>query len=199
MKHLCPHRYSSFGSDTLLYRILSSPPGLRYAHPGQRKQIISRLAALMMINAALWDFRLSAEKSEVFLDGLATKLLDSEVDVTGSVEALLQILLACDDGYEVDGQRKPAGLNKADPPPSARPWFVGRLLKIAKRLGLPSWEWLNDTLLGFLTLTIKAPMVSLREDRLRQEILNAPLTSYIMPILQSASPTNFGDTGREGA
>ena len=153
----------------------------------------------MMINAALWDFRLSAEKSEVFLDGLATKLLDSEVDVTGSVEALLQILLACDDGYEVDGQRKPAGLNKADPPPSARPWFVGRLLKIAKRLGLPSWEWLNDTLLGFLTLTIKAPMVSLREDRLRQEILNAPLTSYIMPILQSASPTNFGDTGREGA
>jgi hypothetical protein len=184
VKHLSPRRYSLFEPDTLLYRILSSPPGLRYAHPGHRKQIISRLAALMMINAALWEYRLSTERSEAFLDSLTTKLLDSEVDVSGSVEALLQILLACEDGYGADGQRKLSSPNENDPLPSARPWFVGRLLKIAKRLGRPSWDWLNDTLLEFLALTKKAPTVVLREDKLRQEILTAPLTSYIMPILQ---------------
>ncbi|EQL36185.1 hypothetical protein BDFG_02164 [Blastomyces dermatitidis ATCC 26199] len=75
------------------------------------------------------------------------------------------------------------GTPAAEPVPSERPWFVGRMLKIAKRLGRPSWEQLNDSLLSFLTLTAEAPMLPSWENDLRHEILTAPLTSYIMPLL----------------
>ncbi|KLJ10231.1 hypothetical protein EMPG_14402 [Blastomyces silverae] len=186
-----PSRYSAFQPDTLLFRILSSPPGIRYSIPGERKQIISRLAALMTINVALWDYRNLHHKTETFLNGLQRKLLTSEVDVSSSVEALLQILLACDDtfGLVSDGDEplvfasQETGTPAAEPVPSERPWFVGRMLKIAKRLGRPSWEQLNDSLLSFLTLTAEAPMLPSWENDLRHEILTAPLTSYIMPLL----------------
>ncbi|PGG99488.1 hypothetical protein GX51_06308 [Blastomyces parvus] len=186
-----PSRYSAFQPDTLLFRILSSPPGIRYSIPGERKQIISRLAALMTINVALWDYRNLPHRAETFLNGLERKLLTSEVDVSSSVEALLQILLACDDtfGLVSDGYEplvfssQETGTAAAEPVPSERPWFVGRMLKIAKRLGRPSWEQLNDSLLSFLTLKAEAPTLPLWENDLRHEILTAPLTSYIMPLL----------------
>ncbi|KKZ60536.1 hypothetical protein EMCG_04815 [[Emmonsia] crescens] len=189
---LIPSRYSAFQPDTLLFRILSSPPGIRYSIPGERKQIISRLAALMTINIALWDYRNLPHKAGAFLSGLQYKLLTSEVDVSSSVEALLQILLACDDtfGLVSDDYDSPVfaenltGTPTTKPVPSERPWFVGRMLKIAKRLGRPSWERLNDSLLSFLMLTAETPTVPSWEDELRHEILTAPLTSYIMPLLQ---------------
>ncbi|KAG5296676.1 sigma-70 region 2 family protein [Histoplasma ohiense] len=189
---LIPSRYSAFQPDTLLFRILSSPPGIRYSIPGERKQIISRLAALITINVALWDYRNLPHKIETFLNGLQTKLLTSEVDVSSSVEALLQILLACDDSFGlVSDDSEPLGLPlrksampAAAPVPSERPWFVGRMLKIAKRLGRSSWERLNDSLLSFLTLTAETPKLPSWETELRHEILTAPLTSYIMPLLQ---------------
>ncbi|OJD12989.1 hypothetical protein AJ78_06504 [Emergomyces pasteurianus Ep9510] len=189
---LIPSRYSAFQPNTLLFQILSSPPGIRYSIPGERKQIISRLAALMTINIALWDYRNLPHKAEAFLSGLQHKLLASEVDVSSSVEALLQILLACDDTfglvsdyYDAPVLAQPlSGTPAAEPVPSERPWLVGRMLKVAKRLGRPSWEWLNDSLLSFLMLTAEAPMIPSREGELKNEILTAPLTSYIMPLLQ---------------
>ncbi|OAX77671.1 hypothetical protein ACJ72_08027 [Emergomyces africanus] len=189
---LIPSRYSAFQRGTLLFQILSSPPGIRYSIPGERKQIISRLAALMTINIALWDYRNLPHKAEAFLYGLQHKLLASEVDVSSSVEALLQILLACDDtfGLVSDGYGCPVlpqhlvGTPTAEPVPSERPWLVGRMLKVAKRLGKPSWERLNDSLLSFLMLTAEEPTVPSWEGELKDEILTAPLTSYIMPLLQ---------------
>ncbi|PGH18094.1 hypothetical protein AJ79_00722 [Helicocarpus griseus UAMH5409] len=190
-----PSRYTAFQPDTLLFHILSSPPGIRYSIPGERKQIISRLAALMMINVAMWDHRNSPQKAETFLNGLRRKLLASEVDISSSVEALLQILLTCDDtfGFANDDydfvpepafDQLPTHSREAESLPSGRPWFVGRMLKVAKRLGRPSWERLNNCLLSFLTLTAEAPVIPSWEDDLRYEILTAPLTSYIMPLLQ---------------
>ncbi|OJD28033.1 hypothetical protein ACJ73_00563 [Blastomyces percursus] len=186
-----PSRYSAFQPGTLLFQILSSPPGIRYSIPGERKQIISRLAALMTINVALWDYCNLPHMAETFLNGLQRKLLTSEVDVSSSVEALLQILLACDDtfglvsdGYEpLVSTSQETGTTSAEPIPSERRWFVGRMLKIAKRLGRPSWEQLNDSLLSFLALTVEAPILPSWENDLRHEILTVPLTSYIMPLL----------------
>ncbi|PGG99462.1 hypothetical protein AJ80_09348 [Polytolypa hystricis UAMH7299] len=197
VKHLFLSRYSTFQPNTLIFRILSSPPGIRYSIPGERKQIIARLAALMTINTALWDNRLSTRRTEMFLRGLNRRLLDSEVDVNASVEALLQILLECDDAFGTQEEaRAPAGRtgvvgkeklspsSSTESPPWLRPWFVGRMLKIAKRLGRPSWERLNATLYSFLTLSAETPTIASWENELRREILAAPLTSYIMPILQ---------------
>ncbi|EEH44419.1 uncharacterized protein PADG_00708 [Paracoccidioides brasiliensis Pb18] len=210
LHRIFPTRYSAFQPDTLLFRILSSPPGIRYSIPGERKQIISRLAALMMINAALWDYRHLPHKAELFLDGLQRQLIASEINLNNSVEALLQILLACDDTFGFINsdddydyptfaqQRQPMSMEtptmkpgsererelELEPLPSARPWFVGRMLKIAKRLSRPSWERLNECIFSFLMLTAETTMVPPWENELRQEILAAPLTSYIMPLLQ---------------
>jgi hypothetical protein len=81
-------RLSCFQDGTLLYRILASPPGRRFTSSGNRKQMISRLAALMMLNAALWDYRFSAQQTDHFQKNLATKVLESEVDMSGSSGAL---------------------------------------------------------------------------------------------------------------
>nr|KMM73060.1 sigma-70 family protein [Coccidioides posadasii RMSCC 3488] len=202
-----PGRSIAFGPGSLLFKILSSPIGPRYSIPGERKQIISRLAALMMINAALWDCRLLPGRSDRFLRGLSMKLVEKGVDLNESVEALLQILLASDDTFgfaelqreEEEEERNDSnvildgetGRNvtireiKSSIDPYERPWFVGRMLKIAKRLDLTSWSTLNLMLLSFLTLEVSGPKVAPWEPSLKREILSAPMTMYIMPILRT--------------
>lgn len=160
-----PMRYSVFLPGQPLYNLLASPNGPRYTKTGQFKQIVSRLAALMTINTAIWECRHSTELSEVFFAELNANILNNDLDRHISVEALIQILLS--------------GSNDHILQQSERPWFVGRMLKIAKRLSRPSFERLNDLLLGFLTLGPGLQPVMLGwEDELRAEILRAPLVSY---------------------
>lgn len=127
-------------------------------------------------------------------------MVESEVSMSGSVEAILQILLECKDGCvdhwsaTADGTVAP-GLSENQPDlsqysptamaPSARPWFTGRMLKIAKRLNADSWHRVNDFLFSCLTLQVPETNVCLWRADLRREILDAPLTSYIMPSLMT--------------
>lgn len=193
-KKSAPTRHTAFQNGSLLYRILASPPGRLFTSTGDRKQIISRQASLMMLNAALWDYRFSIQRSEVFLKSLIMKVLESEVDMSGSVEALLQILLACKDGFTDESETSSPGSSSSseylDAPdfsqysPTAtsvfaRPWFIGRMLKVARRL--------SDIFFSCLTLEVREPVVPSWEQELRREILEAPLTSYVMPALQSAA------------
>ncbi|KAH8692745.1 hypothetical protein BGW36DRAFT_385104 [Talaromyces proteolyticus] len=198
---VAPNRHAAFQPGAVLGRILASPNGKRFTETGNRKQFISRLATVMMLNAALWDYRSSIRRAEAFLDHTVCKILDSEVNMSSSVEALLQILLACQD-FPTDSPSdnfafSPLALLHGDldfpdysqyspfaTSPSARPWFVGRMLKIAKRLSRDSWMRVNDFLYSCLTLQICEPSLLTWENDLRQEILQAPLTSYIMPALQ---------------
>lgn len=160
--------------------------------------MVARLTALMMLNAALWDYRYTPIHAATFLRTLEHAMIESEVGMSGSVEAILQILLACNDGYtedwtvSVDGTVSPAiseqlpdfsQYSPAATSPSARPWFTGRMLKIAKRLSANSWHLLNDFLFSCLTLQVSESTVFAWEPELRCEILEAPLTSYIMPSL----------------
>ncbi|PYI10424.1 hypothetical protein BO78DRAFT_306029 [Aspergillus sclerotiicarbonarius CBS 121057] len=186
-----PIRLAAFQQNSLLYQILASPPGLRFTASGNRKQFVARLVALIMLNAGLWDYRSSLLCSEAFLGGLEQAVLDSEVNMSGSVEALLQIMLECDDasikipdylplhgGFPDFTQYSPTAQT-----PYGRPWFAGRMLKVAKRLSFDSWMSVNYFLFSCLTLHPGIPSVSLWEGDLRQEILSAPLTNYVMPSL----------------
>ncbi|OQU96544.1 hypothetical protein CLAIMM_02612 [Cladophialophora immunda] len=160
-----PLRYSVFSPGQPLYNLLASPNGPRYTETGQFKQIISRLAALMTINTAIWEYRHSTEYSEAFFAELMDNIMHNELDRHISVEALIQILLS--------GSNNPALLH------TERPWFVGRMLKVSKRLSRPTFERLNDLLLNFLSLgSGLAPVMLSWEDELRAEILQAPLVSY---------------------
>jgi hypothetical protein len=198
-----PVRCSAFEPGSTLGRILRSPAEKRRTLTGDRKQFIARLACLMMLNAALGDYRYSITSTEAFLENIVLQIRDSEVHVESSVEALLQILLACHDFPSV-AESSPFNPYPHLIPPSSRdtggysqyselatspfdrPWFVGRMLKVAKRLGLRSWLQLNDFFLSCLTLQVQEHTVRLVEDDLRREILQAPLTSYVMPALQEA-------------
>lgn len=167
-----PMRYTTFQPGQPLERLLASPPGLRYTETGQLKQIISRLAALLTINTAIWEYRHSTDMSEEFLRELIENIKYNELDVHLSVEALIQILL--------NGSKNPALLD------TERPWFVGRILKVAKRLKRPSFEKLNNVLLSYLVLGPDLhPVMSDWENELRLEILEAPLTSHVLPLLQT--------------
>lgn len=197
-----PSRHSAFGPGSILYRILISPAEKRKTVTGDRKQFIARLAALMMLNAAIWDYRLSISKTEAFLGHVIRQLRNSEVTSGSSIEALLQILLACKDfpsDKSVPPMLDPVSLSQAASEgadfsqysesvtsPFGRPWFVGRMLKVAKRIGLQSWLRLNRFLFDCLTLQVQESGILSWGPQLRNEILRAPLTSYTMPALQEA-------------
>ncbi|KAJ5386647.1 hypothetical protein N7509_009188 [Penicillium cosmopolitanum] len=186
-------RHTSVQESSLLFQILSAPPGARFTASGDRKQMVARFTALMILNAALWDYRYAPIHAGTFLRTLEYAMIDSEVSMSGSVEAILQILLACNDGYvSVDhiisssmSDELPdfTQYSSATPSPSARPWFAGRMLKIAKRLGADSWHQISDLLFYCLTLQVSEYTVHSWEPDLRREILEAPLTSYTMPSL----------------
>ncbi|PYH92633.1 sigma-70 region 2 family protein [Aspergillus ellipticus CBS 707.79] len=190
-----PIRHVAFRENSLLYQILAAPPGVRFTASGNRKQFVARLVSMMILNAGLWDYRNSVWRSETFLGSLEQAVLDSEVNTSGSVEALLQILLECNDGVTCFFDKTSHLPFQSDVPdftrysptaktPYGRPWFAGRMLKVAKRLSLDTWMNLNFFLFSCLTLHPGIHSVSLWENDLRQEILTAPLTNYVMPSLQ---------------
>ncbi|KAJ5439689.1 uncharacterized protein N7458_010687 [Penicillium daleae] len=185
-------RHTSVQPTSILYQILAAPPGARFTASGERKQMVARLTALMMLNAALWDYRYTPTHAGFFLKILEQAMVDSEVSMSGSIEAILQILLKCNDGPGTDGTVSPAfseqspDFSQYSPTansPSSRPWFIGRMLKIAKRLNADSWHRINDFLFSSLTSQVYEKSVYLWEADLRRQILDAPLTSYIMPSL----------------
>ncbi|PYH45487.1 sigma-70 region 2 family protein [Aspergillus saccharolyticus JOP 1030-1] len=185
-----PLRHTAFQDGSLLHQILAAPPGARFTASGNRKQFVARLVALLMLNAALWDYRNSVPHSEIFLQTLQQAVLNSEVNMSGSVEALLQILLECNDGLvntpSDSFSQVPdfSQYSSAARTPYDRPWFAGRMLKVAKRLSYESWMHVNSTLFSCLTMQPGMPSVALWEESLRDEILHAPLTRYVMPSLE---------------
>ncbi|KAJ5953181.1 hypothetical protein N7454_000077 [Penicillium verhagenii] len=183
-------RHTAVSETSHLFQILAAPPGSRFTTSGDRKQMVARLTALMMLNAAFWDYRYTPIHAANFLRTLQQAIIESEVSMSGSVEAVLQILLSCNDGYTMECVSGPDGTtpdfsqySPNDPSPSARPWFAGRMLKIAKRLSADSWYRISDFFFSCLTMQLSEPTTYLWETDLRREILEAPLTSYIMPSL----------------
>jgi hypothetical protein len=189
-------RQTAVQETSILHQVLTAPPGARFTSVGDRKQMVSRITALMILNAALWDYRYTPVRASIFLSTLETAMTDSEVGMSGSVEAILQILLECDDGCvitDVTDDFAAASMVEDVPDysqygptatsPAARPWYAGRMLKIAKRLRAESWYRVSDFLFSCLTLQVREPCMALWEADLRQEILDAPLTSYLMRSL----------------
>ncbi|CAI7654746.1 unnamed protein product [Penicillium discolor] len=189
-------RHTAVQETSILHKILAAPPGARFTSSDDRKQMVARLTALMTLNAAMWDYRNTPARAAIFLDTLEKSMVDSEAGINGSVEARLQTLLKCSDGT-LDGWPTSAdGFTSAAPveelpdfsqyfptatSPSARPWFAGRMLKVANRLSSLSWFRVNEFLFSCLTLQVQEPSTALWEADLRREILDAPTTYVVRP------------------
>jgi hypothetical protein len=175
---LSPRRHKVFLPGTSIHNIIGSPPGARRATAGYQHQQLYGMSVLIHLNTALWDFRRSSDLSERFLKELCLRIVQNELDTYTSVEALAQVMLRPSEDPELHSIH------------IERLWFVGRILKVVKRLSKASWVRFRSTLLGFLTfgdVNNVGGSVFMWEDELRQEILDAPATSYVMPALQFAA------------
>ncbi|KAJ5835058.1 hypothetical protein N7447_001084 [Penicillium robsamsonii] len=187
-------RHTAVQETSILNQILAAPPGARFPTPADRKQTVTRLTALITLNAAMWDYRNTPARAAIFLDTLEKSLVGSEVGMNGSVDAMLQILLDCTDGTADSWSTSADGFAAAGPveelpdfsqyfltatSPSARPWFTDHMLKIASRLSALSRYRVNEFLFSCLTLQVQEPSAGLWEEDLRQEILDQP-TTYLM-------------------
>ncbi|KAI9730986.1 MAG: hypothetical protein M1834_005447 [Cirrosporium novae-zelandiae] len=147
-----PRRHSLFKPGTPLHRLLSTPPSMRRGIPGFRIQVIARFVALLYINLTFWDLRDDVMASEGFLKTLALRIVEYDLDTSSSsIEMLVHLLIL---GFEDDGSIDGSDFNNLHhivPMVEAeRPWKIGRLLKVAKRLSRSSWDKLNEILLRML-------------------------------------------------
>jgi hypothetical protein len=168
--NLLPRRHFVFQPRTSLHAIIASPPAPRRSIAGYQHQVTYGLSLLLHLNAALWDFRRSPDLSERFLKELSLRIVGNELDTYVSAEALAQLLLR----PTSDPDMRQAHFDRL--------WFVGRMIKVAKRLSLKSWLKLRGMLIGFLTFE-DMPSFFDWEDEFRAEVLAAPLVSYVMPAL----------------
>ncbi|KAJ5774028.1 hypothetical protein N7457_008924 [Penicillium paradoxum] len=191
-------RHTAVQETSNLRQILVSTPDGRSTTSEDPKRTIARLTTLMVLNAALWDYRYTPARTAIFLSTLEKAMADTEVEMSGSVETILQILLECNDGSIESG---PIYSNSVTPPalgeylpdfsqyyptatsPFARPWFVGRMLKVAIRLSDFSWHRISELLFSCLTLQVQDSSTALWEADLRKEVFDAPLTGHDMHSL----------------
>ncbi|PKY08326.1 hypothetical protein P168DRAFT_229478 [Aspergillus campestris IBT 28561] len=174
-----PVRHTAFQPTSPVYRALTAPANMRTPTPEGGRQFIARLVNLMLVSAALWDYRCSAQQSEGFLRTVQQAVMAQDANVGGSAETLLLTMLEYND-------RMGSVTDETGPVSFGRPWFAGRMLKVAKRLSLGMWMHVQDFLLSCLALHSPAGMVSVEmwAEALRHEVLSAPLTSYVMPALR---------------
>ncbi|KAG0159453.1 hypothetical protein PDIDSM_6975 [Penicillium digitatum] len=190
-------RHTAVQKTSILYQVLVAPPDARFITVNDRKQMVARLTALMTLNAAMWDYRNTPARAAIFLGTIEKSMVDSEVGMNSSVDAMLQTLLKCSDGT-LDRWPSSADSFASTVPveelpdfsqyfptaasPSARPWFVGRMLKVTSRLGSLSWYRVNEFLFSCLTLQVQESSTAIWEEELRREILDAPTTCVMRPL-----------------
>lgn len=159
-----PLHVSAFEPGGALFSLVSGSNSLRYGKSGQFKQSICRLASLMIIHVAMWQYRHEPEVMQGFFVELIQDVREYGLDERMSCEALVQILLCRSQAPVCRGPE--------------RLWVVGRMVKIVQRLSKSTFDKLNDLLLKCLrTSPDLACGIDDWEQELRGEILQAPLIS----------------------
>lgn len=180
-----PLRNTSFAPGAPLNRILTEPPHPRRSDDhlnGQNRITVTRMACLLMLNAVNWQYRHSVELVETFLAEVNAAITANGLDGCRSSEALCQILLS--------GSAHPALQD------SERPWLVGRMLKLVKRLGRVSWIRLERLLMSYLSLEGVEEQVRIEvwNNGLRWEVFPRPAIEYVMPSMAEDEEEGEGDS-----
>jgi hypothetical protein len=160
-----PRRTAYFLPGTPLFRLLSSltppppsptttststPPSLKLgADLSYRLHSTSLMTVLLYLNTALFDLRNNPAASENYLKKLNLQIVEQEIDCSLSIELFLWLLIKHDVSPSPPHRHSSPHprIKTANP---SRPWLVGKMLKVAKRLSGKSWERLMNTLRAFL-------------------------------------------------
>jgi len=129
----------AFRPGTALYRLLSGRLEDRRGAGFKRSprvQNLCRLASLIYLHAALWDYRQSLVSRDQYVGW--TQSYVETLEWTCSIETLLWILLSLGDNGRSQN--------------SKRMRFVLRMMTIARLLSFESWNRVNDILWGCLVV-----------------------------------------------
>ncbi|KAK2741069.1 hypothetical protein FQN55_008473 [Onygenales sp. PD_40] len=134
-----------FDPSTPLYSILTTLPD--YNHGIRDIRFIDEyacMACLFYLNVALYDFYLTSRNFTSYLHWLSSELRKINPHSNPSISSLLWIFMG-NGGY----------ISTEPPDQGERSWFVSRMVRVAKRLEWTRrgtlWDYLRDTLLGFIT------------------------------------------------
>ncbi|KAI9741033.1 MAG: hypothetical protein M1834_002744 [Cirrosporium novae-zelandiae] len=158
-------RRTLFQPGTPIHRLLSCQPRFKL-------QVFARMTALMYFHVVLWDYRREDDRLEWFLSLVNKQVLENKLDQIAEVQMVIWVLMKLE---YTPGIGRPQ-----------RPWTVERLLSLAKRMNHSSWERIEALLLRCLVVDDSPTEPNnflLWEDDLRQEIMNAPATARIAPVL----------------
>jgi hypothetical protein len=154
----------AFRPGTVLYRLLSSRLEGRHGSGLQRSsriQSLCRLASLIYIHAALWDYRQSLMSTDQYVSWIQSHVEDTS-NWNGSIETLLWILLTLGDNGRSQN--------------SKRLRFVLRMMTIARLLSFESWNKVNDILFYSLMVedspVAKAFDLGWNAEKIRAEIMS---------------------------
>jgi hypothetical protein len=175
-----PRRHSMEPSCPV-YQLLLSPIDFG-GRDTKRVTIHTRLAALIYIHAILWDYRCSPALCERFMQHFQTSIAEQDIERNLSIVLLVWILLKMDADDvmpPLPASLLPHAINLNDErnPDERRPWYVARMLRIAKLLSTQTWAKVNDALLGLLDMSRDGqPLLQQKlggqwKERIRKEIL----------------------------
>lgn len=176
-----PRRHSMEPSCPI-YQLLFSPVDFG-GRDTKRVTVHTRLATLIYIHASLWDYRASSALSEHFIQHFQTSVREQDIERNLSIVLLVWILLQMDADDAIPPlpasllSRAAIDSNDGRSPDERRPWYVARMLRIAKLLSTHTWAKVNDALLGFLDMSRDGEPLLQQEwggqwkERIRKEIL----------------------------
>ena len=147
------------------------PAGPGGQQPNEHRRIITRSLLPLLINSALCEYAQSPELTNRYLKELEDLIYKNGLDLRPRRERFIQLLLRGSDDPELD---------RPD-----RPWFVGRMLKVMKRLSLASWERIMGLLMRALVLELNpsAEPLDMWVETIRAEALAAPSEAFVSPLL----------------
>jgi hypothetical protein len=181
-----------FAPDSTIHRICSIPANYS-AWSTDRIPVYTRLAALMHINAALWEYRGSPALHDSYLENLDRIIVENDFATSLSIGFFYYNMMKLD--YDEADQNSKASSPTSDvnaTEPEKRSWFVTRILRVCKLLGKESMSFVHKALLGFLDPSSTGSMDGLAFDRdwierLRREIIASDTDSAVSSTTASPS------------
>jgi hypothetical protein len=174
-------RKALFQPGSTIYRVCQLPPQYD-AWETDLVPVYTRLAALMHINAALWEYKDSPISHDQYLGALDRILIDGDFATSLSIGFFVYSMMKLD----YDEVERNYSNSSPTEEPEKRSWFVARILRVCKLLGKPSMIKVHRALLGFLE---SSSIVSIEDlglsenwtDKLRLEIISSRSASAEPP------------------
>lgn len=157
--------------------LMFCPPEYRGQHYVARRRVIVRTILPLLVTSALVDYDDSPDLTERYLRELDDLIYANGLDIHPLRDPLIQCLLRGSEDPDLDDPK--------------RPWIVGQMIKLMKRLTYILWERILNLLLDALQLQVGIEPLDMWADQVRREVFSAPDEAFVAPMLLESGPSEF--------